>query len=79
MDNEWEKDEAQKVFLQSHLQLYIKALKGGNTESFLALFYKEWFIRWPEHETLHSPTYSSQILVILDGISRISRIQWTFL
>ena len=55
MGKEWQKNEAQKAFLQLHLQLYLKALDEARTEPFLASLHEDWFVRWPEHELLFGP------------------------
>jgi len=52
MGKQWTKDEAQKAFLQSCLQLFLQVQKEVRTEPFLASLHEDWFARWPECEIL---------------------------
>ena len=76
MGKQWQKDEAQKAFLQSRLQLYLKALDEARTEPFLASLHEDWFARWPERERLfgeappEEPLTAAQLGTLKDAIRK---------
>ena len=88
MGKEWQKNEAQKAFLQLRLQLYLKALDEAHTEPFLASLHEDWFIQWPECELLFGPASPEEPLTVaqLDTLGNAIRkrkevrnvINWTF-
>jgi hypothetical protein len=76
MGKQWEKTEEQKAFLQSRLQLYLKALEETRTEPFLASLHEDWFLRWPEREALfgaaspEKPLTAAQLEILKKAIAK---------
>ena len=82
MGKQWEKNEEQKAFLQSRLQLYLKALEEARVEPFLASLHEDWFFRWPEREALFGaaspePLTAAQLEVLKNAIAKRKEVSNT--
>jgi hypothetical protein len=88
MGKQWRKNDSQKAFLQSRLQLYLKAKEEARTEPFLASLHEDWFIRWPEREALfgaaspEEPLTAAQLEVLKKAIVKRKEVSntvaWAF-